>query len=160
MRTGGWLSFSTITLPGTEPEFNLQTETESEFNLRTEGHGMTMELSILPTGYFIRNSPLTIIVSVTDYGDTCNKHPLYTWDDGHRTLVRCKNCGGYILVQRSEYHSFTDDPDSYYTDLFPVSSPEEADELNRKYDGFAIERKFKGRYLAETNNRICWIDNN
>ncbi len=95
-----------------------------------------------------------------DYGGEAYGHYLYTWDDGERFLARCKNCGGYILVQRSEYHSFTDDPDSYYTDLFPVSSPEEADELNRKYDGFAIERKFKGRYLAETNNRICWIDNN
>ena len=152
MRTGGWLSFSTITLPGTEPEFNLQTETESEFNLRTEGHGMTMELSILPTGYFIRNSPLTIIVSVTDYGDTCNKHPLYTWDDGHRTLVRCKNCGGYALVQFSEFHAFSDGNDSYYCDMFPVSGAEEAEQLNRDFDGYQIEGKLQGKYLVRDNN--------
>ena len=58
-----------------------------------------------------------------------------------------KDCGGYILVQRSEYHSFSDDPDSYYTDLFPVSSPEEADELKTRIHEWVRQKKF-----AETGN--------
>ena len=61
-----------------------------------------------------------------------------------------------MLVQSSEFHSFTDAPDGYYTDFFPVSSLEEADELNKKYDGFAIEREFEGRYLMETNGYLKW----
>ena len=89
---------------------------------------------------------------VTDYGDTCNKHPLYTWDDGHRTLVRCKNCGGYALVQFSEFHAFSDGNDSYYCDMFPVSGAEEAEQLNRDFDGYQIEEKFQGKYLVRDNN--------
>ncbi len=92
---------------------------------------------------------------VTEYGDEAYGHFLYTWDDGERLLARCKKCGGYILIQRSEYHGFTDD-DSYYTDFFPVDSPEEADELNRRYDGFSIEREFPKRYLMRTNGELSW----
>ena len=83
-------------------------------------------------------------------------HPLYVWDDGRRILGKCIHCGGYVLIQKSEFHSFTDAPDGYYTDYFPVSSLAEADELNRKYDGFAIEREFQGRYLMETNGHVSW----
>ncbi len=92
---------------------------------------------------------------VQSYGDEAYGHFLYTWDDGERILVRCKRCGGYILIQKSEYHGFSDD-DSYYTDYFPVDSPEEADELNRKYDGFAIETNFPKRYLMRTNGELSW----
>jgi hypothetical protein len=98
------------------------------------------------------------IEKVADYGRSLYGHALYTWDDGCRFLAKCGRCGGYILIQRSEYHSFSDDPDSYYTDFFPVSSPEEADELNRKYSGFAIEREFKERYLTETNGSLGWSE--
>lgn len=93
---------------------------------------------------------------VEDYGSQAYGHVLYTWDDGERYLARCKNCGGYVLVQNSEFHSFTDSGDSYYSDYFPVGSPEEADELNRKYDGFQIETEFSGRYLMVTNGRLSW----
>ena len=93
---------------------------------------------------------------VRDYGDYAYGHPLYVWDDGRRILGKCIHCGGYVLIQKSEFHSFTDAPDGYYTDYFPVSSLEEADELNRKYDGFAIEREFQGRYLMETNGHVRW----
>ena len=93
---------------------------------------------------------------VEDYGDYAYGHYLHTWDDGHRFLARCRGCGGYILIQCSEYHSFTDAPDGYYTDWFPVKAPEEADMLNQKFDGFAIEREFEGRYLMETNGKLSW----
>ena len=93
---------------------------------------------------------------IEDYGKFQYNHRLYVWDDGNRVLAKCKNCGGYILIQSSEYHSFTDAPDGYYTDFFPVSSPEEADELNRKFDGFQIEREFKQRYLMETDGVLRW----
>lgn len=80
------------------------------------------------------------------YGSVCGNNNLYTWDDGYRTLMRCKNCGGYILVQISEFHGMEDD--MYYADYFPVSGPEEAGLLNREYDGFAIEEKFPGKWMC------------
>ncbi len=92
---------------------------------------------------------------IADFGDEAYGHCLYTWDDGKRVLVRCKKCGGYILIQKSEYHGFSDD-DSYYTDYFPVDTPEEADELNRNYDGFSIEMEFPKRYLMRTNGELSW----
>ncbi|MBR2669229.1 MAG: hypothetical protein IKE36_05465 [Solobacterium sp.] len=82
---------------------------------------------------------------VIEYGGYAYGHNLFTWDTGNRTLRRCRKCGGYILVQDSEYHGMEDD--DYYTDYFPVDSPEEADELNKKYSGFEIETEFPGRYL-------------
>ena len=79
------------------------------------------------------------------YGGQCNGHLLHTWDDGESILFKCKNCGGYILVQLSEFHGMEDA--EYYADYFPVSSPNEAMELNQKYDGFEIENNFPSRYL-------------
>ena len=77
---------------------------------------------------------------VEDYGDRWNGKFLYAWDDGYRFLARCRNCGGLILVQRSDLHSFCADyDDEYYVDYFPVSSREEALELNDKYNGDEIE---------------------
>ena len=98
--------------------------------------------------------------AVIDYGDTCNKHPLYTWDDGHRVLVRCKNCGGYALVQLSEFHSFPDGDDSYYCDMFPLSGAEEAEQLNKSFDGYQIEEKFQGKYLVRDKHDVPhWLRN-
>ena len=89
---------------------------------------------------------------VENYGDRCAGHFLHTWDDGCRILYRCKACGGYVLEQRSEFHSFSDNSsDGYYKDYFPVSGPEEAEELNERYSGFEIEREFEGRYLLRNN---------
>ena len=90
---------------------------------------------------------------IRDFGDYQYGHYLHTWDDGYRVLVKCRSCGGYILIQSSEYHGFDDD---YYTDYFPVSSEEEADELNRKYSGYAIEFEFKEKYLRKTNGDLSW----
>ena len=94
---------------------------------------------------------------IENYGDEAYGHILHTWDDGERMLARCRKCGGYILIQKSEFHSFSDDgADSYYTDYFPVNGTEEVDELNRKYDGFALETSFPVRFLCETNGRYHW----
>ena len=84
---------------------------------------------------------------VEEYGSRAYGHVLYTWDEGERCLCRCKNCGGYVLVQSSEYHDMSDGDDGYYTDYFPVGSPEEADELNRKFDGYEIEFESGIRFL-------------
>jgi len=94
--------------------------------------------------------------TVADYGDEAYGHILHTWDDGKRMLCRCAACGGYVLVQKSEFHSFSDGDDGYYTDYFFLDRPEEADELNRRYDGFRIEREYGGRYLCVTNGRVHW----
>lgn len=91
---------------------------------------------------------------LTDYGDCANGRRLHTWDEGRRMLAVCKNCGGYILIQESEYHGV--ESDGYYVDWFPVSSSEEAEMLNRRYDGFAIETEFPARYLCMTNLRVHW----
>lgn len=94
---------------------------------------------------------------VKDYGDYAYGHFLHTWDDGGRMLAQCKTCGGYILIQRSEYHSFSEDSDDgYYSDYFPVDGPEAAEELNRKYDGCRIETDFPSRYLCRTNLKVHW----
>ncbi len=93
---------------------------------------------------------------VREYGSRAYGHYLFTWDDGERKLARCRTCGGYVLIQNSEYHGMEDD--DYYGNYFPVGSPEEADELNRKYDGWEIETKFAGRYLMLDNLRLHWSE--
>ena len=92
---------------------------------------------------------------IGDYGDYAYGHPLYTWDDGKRTLGRCAECGAFVLVQRSEYHNFSGD-DSYYTDYFFLENREEADLLNREYDGLEIETCSGKRALCITNGRLRW----
>ena len=94
--------------------------------------------------------------TVIDYGDEQYGHFLHVFDDGGRKLLRCKKCGAYVLMQRSEFHSFSDGEDSYYTDWFPVSGPEEADEINQKYGGMALEIDFKDKYLCRTDGRMHW----
>ena len=84
-------------------------------------------------------------VRVKDYGGTCGKNILHTWDDGSRVLLRCKNCGGYILLQMSEFHGMEDD--AYYADYFPVSGPKEAQMINEQYDGERIEKEFPRRWM-------------
>ena len=84
---------------------------------------------------------------IEEYGSQAYGNILHTWDAGERFLCRCKNCGGYVLVQQSEYHDMSGGNDCYYTDYFPVESPEAADDLNRKYDGFDIEFESGIRFL-------------
>lgn len=81
---------------------------------------------------------------VERYGD-CSKDEdgnvlkyLHTWDEGYRTLKKCSKCGNYVLLQASEIHLFGEDV--YYTDYIAVDSPEHARELNKKYNGFEIEK--------------------
>ena len=94
---------------------------------------------------------------IKDYGDYAYGHCLHTWDDGKRMLAKCKACGGYVLIQKSEFHAFSDmSSDSYYSGFFPVESAEDAEELNRKFDGFSIEREFPSRYLCRTDLRLHW----
>ena len=93
---------------------------------------------------------------VKDYGGCCGDNLLHEWDDGRRVLFRCKACGGYILKQYSEYHSFSGD-DSATAYYFPVSGPEEAAELNRTLNGEAIVRDFKGNYIEEDCERRFFI---
>ena len=83
---------------------------------------------------------------VQNYGSKCNGHALYTWDNGERILFRCKACGGFVLGQFSEFHGLNDD-DKYYDDFFPVNGPEEAEELNQRYDGWQIEESFPKRWM-------------
>ena len=83
---------------------------------------------------------------VEEYGDTYQMNQLHIWQYGGRRLLRCKKCGGYILCQYSEYHGI--EFDEYSQEYFPVSGPEEARDLNAKYNGYQIIMKFPGRWLS------------
>lgn len=85
---------------------------------------------------------------VARYGDRFEGNWLHTWDEGERILYHCETCGGYFMLQSSEFHGREDD---YYLDYFPVTGPKEAEELNRRWDGWQIEDKFPGRFLAQDN---------
>ena len=92
---------------------------------------------------------------VKEYGDNVTLddgtvlHENYMWDDGRRSLVRCKECGGLVIVQSSEYHSFLDSPDGYYRDWIPAASEEEADLLSILFDATELE-VFPAGIYAET----------
>lgn len=86
---------------------------------------------------------------IIDYGSYAYGHALHTWDCGFRILSRCRTCGGLILIQDSEFHGIDDDD---YTDYIPVDSEEDADELNRKYNGYELETKIGRRYLMKDND--------
>ena len=75
---------------------------------------------------------------IRHYGSRCNGHRLYTWDEGDRTLFRCRKCNGYVLKQYSEVHIL----DHVYIDYFPVRDEAHAEEVNRKYDGWSIETQY------------------
>ena len=98
---------------------------------------------------------------VRDYGeytaleDGTVLHYNYMWDDGTRFLVRCDECGGLVIMQRSEYHSCFDDGDDYYRDWIPVSSVEEADLLNILRDGLELEG-YPFRHLRGNNFEYFW----
>ena len=72
---------------------------------------------------------------VRNYGSRCNGHELHTWDEGERTLLRCKKCGCFVMEQYSEIHM----PDSTYIDYFPVRDEKHAEEVNERYNGWTVE---------------------
>ena len=99
---------------------------------------------------------------VKDYGeDTCLGdgtllHENYMWDEGGRCLLRCRDCGGLVLRQSSEFHSsFGDDGDGYYKDWIPVSSAREADLLNILWEALEAE-SCPFRCLRKNNSRVSW----
>lgn len=96
-------------------------------------------------------------IFVKSYGSEAYGHRLYTWDEGERYLIRCRRCGGLILVQASEHRGLVDD--DVYVDYFPVESEDEAELLNEKYNGWKIEGEFNGRYLMLTNGKATWAEN-
>lgn len=95
----------------------------------------------------IQNEHLSRLIKIEEYGDVCNGHFLHTWDDGHRFLCKCPLCNALVLVQSSEFHGYGDD---YYKDYFPVGSKKEAERLNKHYDGWQMERIYKGKRIYKT----------
>lgn len=83
---------------------------------------------------------------VMRYGDRFEGNWLHAWDQGERILYQCQTCGGYYLMQSSEFYG---QEDSCSCDYFPVKGPEEAESLNRRWDGWQIERSFPERYLVQ-----------
>ena len=84
-------------------------------------------------------------------------HDNYMWDDGGRYLVRCEECGGLMIMQSSEYHSFSDGPDGYYRDWIPVASVEEGDLLNILFGAMEMEN-VPCRHIRGNNGDIFWTD--
>ena len=82
-------------------------------------------------------------------------HWNYMWDDGWRSLVRCRKCGGLLIMQSSEYHSFSDSPDGYYKDWIPAASEEEADLLNILLGAVEMEN-VSCRHIRGNNGDIFW----
>ena len=99
--------------------------------------------------------------TVKDYGDYLSLedrttlHWNYVWDDGDRTLCRCRSCGGLFIAQNSEYHSFSDSPDGYYFDMVPVASVEEADLLNILWSASELEN-YPFRHIRANNLDYFW----
>ena len=89
---------------------------------------------------------------IRDYGSICGQNILHTWDEGCRILMRCKNCGGFVLVQLSEFHGPEDD---YYADYFPVAGPKEARLINEQYNGERIEKEFPHKWMI-ADGRPHW----
>ncbi len=85
---------------------------------------------------------------IRQYGSRCGDVRLYTWDEGDRSLYKCEKCGAYVLEQYSECHM----PDSTYIDYFPVRDETHADEINRRYDGWKIEKKYPYKKIFETHS--------
>jgi hypothetical protein len=99
---------------------------------------------------------------VESYGDVYRNwrgklvHYLHAWDAGERTLIRCRKCGALFLRQDSEFHGTYGD-DGYHTNLLPVANRDEALTYNKKYDGNALEREYKG--IEIWNSRAGWLWN-
>lgn len=74
---------------------------------------------------------------------------LYRWDDGksgYRSLVRCRECGSFFLVQCYKLNKFSDKADILYEDWYAVDNEAQADLLNGKYTGVQLEHKLKEVY--------------
>ena len=59
------------------------------------------------------------------------------------------------MIQKSEYHSFSDDDDDYYSDLIPAVSVEEADLLNILWDSLDLEA-YPYRSIRGNNFKYFW----
>lgn len=100
---------------------------------------------------------------IKEYGDDVSLadgtvlHDNYMWDDGGRSLVRCKKCGGLLIMQSSEYHSFSDSPDGYYTDWIPAASVKEANLLNILSDVAEMEDA-PCRHIRRNNGEVFWTN--
>ena len=98
---------------------------------------------------------------VRDYGESTGLEDgtvlryNHMWDDGGRFLSRCEICGGLMLFQKSEFHSFSDGDDDYYSDVIPVASVEEADLLNILWGPMELE-SYPYRSLRGNNFRYHW----
>lgn len=71
---------------------------------------------------------------------------LYRWDDGkngERSLVRCRKCGRYYLVQAYHLNKFSEQKDTLFEDFYAVKDEWDAEHLNKTYTGIQLEHKYK-----------------
>jgi len=110
---------------------------------------------------FSENSPEAAMkklhwAKVEEYGSFAHGHSLHTWDSGERFLARCSSCEKLLLIQDSEYSDPFTWKDDDYRDIYPVKSVEEAEEINKQYDGFSLERELARRALFIWNGKPLW----
>jgi hypothetical protein len=60
-------------------------------------------------------------------------------------------------MQKSEFHSFSGD-DSYYLDYFLLTSPAQAAEYNRLYQGMDLELAHKGPRIWRNDDKWQWAN--
>ena len=82
-------------------------------------------------------------------------HSNHVWDDGGRRLLRCKDCGGLLLKQTSEFHGIYGE-DGYYEDWIPAATEEEGEMLNILLDALELEN-YPCRHLRGNNCSYMWI---
>ena len=103
-----------------------------------------------------RGTAIRIYGDETELEDGTVLHMNYMWDDGSRRLLRCSQCGGLVIRQRSEFHGGLDD-DADYLDWIPVASEEEADLLNILWGPLELEG-YPFRLLRANDYRYFWTE--
>ena len=84
----------------------------------------------------------------------------YTWGDGNRKLLRCRNCGALFLNYRISFLSMGYDSDSItYSYLLPVAGRSEALEYMDKYIGpVGLSDSYEGLkiWLDTSKEPVTW----
>ena len=85
------------------------------------------------------------------YGHRLDDNGVYWMCNGYRELLKCRKCGNYVLLQ---YHFMKDPYDDGCGDIediviYPVDSPDDADVINRMYEGL-LEHKLDRLHLVRS----------
>ena len=82
----------------------------------------------------------------------------YSWEDGSRKLLKCKNCGALFLEYRIKFLAMTDEQDEIsYRYLLPVVNRKEALEYIDKYIGsVGLSDSYQGKRIWFNGREWLW----